>query len=189
MFRLAEKKDAAALLAVYAPYVENTVVSFEYTPPTAEEFAARIAELEGHLPWIIAEHQGKVLGYVCAHPYASREAYQWSIETSIYLSPEVQRLGVGRRLYDALFELLALQGYTDAWAIISQPNPGSEAFHKAYGFAFCGELAHIGYKQGQWLGVTNWHKSVIPGDAPPQPLRRLGELNPGQISGILARHA
>lgn len=189
MFRLAVKEDAAKLLQIYAPYVENTVVSFEYAPPTQEEFAARVAELEGNLPWIVAEHQGEMLGYVYAHPYAPREAYQWSVETSIYLRADVQRLGVGRRLYDALFELLALQGYTDAWAILSKPNPGSEAFHKAYGFDFCGEFPHIGYKQGQWLGITTWHKSILAGEECPQPLCRLETLKAAEVSEILARHA
>ena len=189
MFRFAQKSDAAALLGVYAPYVKDTVISFEYDVPTVEEFTGRVAELEGKLPWIVAEHQGEVLGYVCAHPYAMREAYQWSLETSIYLRSDVHRLGVGRRLYDALFELLALQGYTDAWAILSKPNPGSEAFHEAYGFTICGEFPHIGYKKGEWLGVTTWHKSILAGDAPPSPPRPLAELDPAKTAEILARHA
>ena len=104
--RMAAPEDAAALVAIYAPYVEVTAISFEYTVPTVEEFAGRIRKTLERYPYLVAEAGGKIVGYAYASPFHSRAAYQWAAECSIYVEQSCRQSGVGRRLYTALEELL-----------------------------------------------------------------------------------
>lgn len=190
MLRFATKEDAKALREIYRPYVTDSVASFEYLPPTVEEFAQRIEDcIDAGNPFLVATHQGKLLGYACVHPYALREAYKWSVETSIYLNSEVHRCKVGTKLYNALFAICRAQGYREAWAIVSNPNDLSDAFHLAYGFEDCGILPHIGYKMGRWLGIRNWHFTLIPGDDAPEPIKRVEELPVDFVEKILKENA
>lgn len=190
MFRLALPQDAPEIVQLYRPYVENTTVTFEYETPTKQEMARRIDQLAGRLPWILAFHEGKLLGYAYAHPYAERAAYQWSVETSIYMAQHARHLGVGRRLYGALFELLQCQGLRCAVAIVTSPNPASDAFHQALGFEKVGFLPNIGYKQEKWLAVSLWQKAIAPGEkTPPAKVRPLCELCPETVQKILQEYA
>lgn len=190
MLRFANLSDAAELLAIYRPYVEQTTITFEYETPSLEEFSNRMAAgAAAGYPWIVAQHAGKLLGYAYAHPYAQRAAYQWSVETSIYLDQAARRLGVGRKLYRALMALCRLQGCREMWAIVTDPNPASNAFHKACGFTDCGLLPHIGYKRGQWLGVRTWHYELIQGDDAPAPVVPAQMLNAAQVEQIWKENA
>lgn len=189
MLRFALPDDASALRSIYAPYVEQTTVTFEYTVPTQAEFRRRIEETADRWPWIVAVHAGEILGYAYAHPYGEREAYQWSAETSIYLKQEVHGLGVGRKLYTALFALLRLQGCCDAWAVIASTNKASDAFHAALGFTPCGTVPHIGYKMGQWLGVSTWRHIITPGDGAPAQIIPVSALDRDTVQKILRENA
>jgi L-amino acid N-acyltransferase YncA len=123
--RVADPADGAALAAIYGPHVEQSATSFELEAPSADEMAARIRATLTRYPWLVAERDGVILGYAYATEHRARRAYQWGVEVSVYVRDDVQREGVGRRLYTRLFELLRQQGFYTAYAGITLPNPGS----------------------------------------------------------------
>ena len=123
MIRLATLDDASGVQAIYAPIVRETAISFELEPPTVAEMEQRIVKTLEHLPWLVCERRGNILGYVYASQHRTRAAYQWSVDVSVYVHPNARRLGVGQALYRSLFALLALQGFYNAYAGITLPNP------------------------------------------------------------------
>jgi len=152
--RLVRPTDAAAVAAIYAPAVIERAISFEFEPPDAEEMARRIAKTRPAHPWIVAERDGRVVGYAYAGRHRERDAYAWSVDVSVYVHSDVQRAGVGRGLYTALFAILALQGYRTAFAGATLPNPGSIGLHTAMGFRPVGVYEGVGYKLGRWHDVA-----------------------------------
>jgi L-amino acid N-acyltransferase YncA len=152
VIRLATPADAARIRAIYAPYVRETVVSFELEPPSVDEMADRIRKT---VTWLVCEDaQGTVVGYAYASKHRDRAAYQWSVDVTVYIDAGFHRKGVGRGLYTALFGLLRLQGYYNAYAGITQPNDGSVGLHTAMGFQPVGVYRGVGYKFGQWHDVA-----------------------------------
>lgn len=160
MIRAAAEADLPAILEIYAPYVENTTYSFEYTVPTAAEFTQRFRTITARFPWLVWEENGRVLGYAYGSAPFERAAYAWSGEVSIYLAPEIQGRGVGRKLYEALETIMQRQGYRALYAIITDENAGSLAFHRALGYREAGHLSRCGLKFGRWLGVTWMEKQL-----------------------------
>ena len=159
--RAARESDLSAMLAIYAPYVENTTFSFEYTVPTPEVFLTRFQEHTAQFPWLIWEEQGIVLGYAYAGAPWERAAYRWCAEASIYLAPQARGRGIGRQLYGKLEQILKTQGYRTLYALITSENTGSLAFHEALGFCFRAEFPACGYKLGRWLGVIWMEKQLL----------------------------
>ena len=153
MLRIATEADVPAILAIYAPYVENTTITFEYQIPTEQEFLARFRSITADFPWLVWEEEGKILGYAYACLPFARAAYAWCAEPSIYLSPEAQGKGIGRKLYLALEALLKLQGYRVLLALITGENLHSLRFHEKLGYGFAGELKNCGFKLGRWCSV------------------------------------
>ena len=162
--------DAPAIAAIYAPYVNDTVVSFEETPPSADEMRARIAQTVATHPWIVGEEDGAMVGYAYARPYHPRPAYRWTCETSIYLDRGRRRHGVGRRLYEALLAILVERRFTSAMALISVPNDESTGFHEALGFRAVGRSAGVGFKHGAWQDVAYYQRDLAPRTVPPRAL-------------------
>ena len=169
MIRIARVEDIPAILAIYAPYVLNTTATFEYTVPTLEEFSARFAAITSQFPWLVWEENGVVLGYAYASAPFSRAAYQWCAEPSIYLSPKIQGNGVGKQLYTVLEELLRRQGYQVLYALITQENLASIAFHKKLGYTQTALLPRCGWKFDRWLGVVWMEKRYNPVNFPSIP--------------------
>jgi L-amino acid N-acyltransferase YncA len=167
--RLAAPEDAAAVLAIYAPIVRNTAISFEVEPPTLVEMAERIATTLQHLPWLVCDRQGEILGYVYASAHRVRAAYQWSVDVTVYIHPAARRTGIGRALYTALFALLARQGFFQCFAGITLPNPASVGLHESLGFHTIGIYRRVGYKLGAWHDVGWWQRALQPGQHPPAP--------------------
>lgn len=167
--RPADLADAAAMLEIYAPYVEQTTVSSEYIAPSLEEFRGRIRTFSEKLPWLVCMVDGRVAGYGYASPHRTRAAYQWSVETSIYVSPDFHRHGIARALYSALFELLRMQGYYNIYVGITSPNERSMKFHKAMGFIISGAYQNSMYKFGQWRDVLWMGKQLREHEGEPQP--------------------
>lgn len=167
--RTATPDDAAACLAIYAPYVRDTVVSFEYEPPTVDEFRARMGAVLPHKPWLVAEVDGRTAGYAYAATFRARVAYQWTAEVAVYVNHARHRRGVGRVLYSALIDRLRSLGYRTLVAGISLPNPQSVGFHEALGFRQTAHFPAVGYKFGAWQDTGFWVLDLGPGCAPAPP--------------------
>ena len=161
MIRFATKEDLPQILAIYAPYVTNTTASFEYEVPTEEEFARRFETITAQFPWLVWEEDGQILGYAYGSAPFERAAYRWCAEPSIYLAPEAQGKGIGRRLYTVLEDLLQKQGYRLLYAIITSENAGSIAFHEKLGYRHLATFPGCGYKHGKQLGVV-WMEKDLP---------------------------
>ena len=159
--RIATQADLSQILAIYAPYVENTTASFEYEAPSMEAFRARFLEITRQFPWLVWEEEGTILGYAYACAPFERAAYRWCAEPSIYLMPQAQGKGIGKKLYKALEEILTAQGYRLSYAIITSENEVSLAFHRAMGYKETAQFPGCGYKFGRWLGVTWMEKSLV----------------------------
>ena len=174
--RTATGADGRALADIYAPVVEDTHVSFETDPPDAEEMGRRIRETTDRLPWLVCEHDGRVVGYAYASPHSDRPAYRWSVDVSVYVDEGSRRHGVARGLYGSLLEILRLQGLYSAYAVIALPNPASVELHEALGFERVGLYERVGYKDGEWHDVGHWGRSLCepePSPSSPTPLEDL----------------
>lgn len=165
-------RDAAACVAIYAPYVEGGATSFEEEAPEPASFAARIAAIAATYPWLVAESEGEVVGYAYACPHRSRPAYRWAVETSVYVGGGQQRRGHGRALYLELVERLRRQRFQVACAGITLPNEASIALHEGIGFVPVGVYRRIGWKDGAWRDVGWWQLELQPAgtDLPAEPL-------------------
>lgn len=153
MLRIATVRDVPEILEIYTPYVENTTVSFEYVPPTPEEFTRRFQTITAQFPWLVWEEDGKLLGYAYASAPFSRAAYQWCAEPTVYLRPEARGRGIAARLYAVLEEILARQGYQVLYALVCAENAPSLRFHEKQGYRIAAEFPGIGYKMGHWLSL------------------------------------
>ena len=187
--RFAREEDIPAILAIYAPYVEKTAVSFEYTVPTAEEFTIRFRSITAQFPWLVWEEDGEVLGYAYGSAPFERAAFRWCAEPSVYLHPCVHRKGVGRKLYAALEALLKLQGYTLLYSLVTTDNAPSVAFHEACGYHHLATFPDCGFKHGAWHGIVWLEKrlsSVTLPDSFPAPIGAVVE-NDQKLEDILAK--
>lgn len=187
--RAATEADAPAMLALYAPYVTETTVSSEYEAPSLEEFSGRIRTFGKTLPWLICLIEGEVAGYGYAAPHRTRAAYQWSVETSIYVAQDWHRHGVASALYAALFEVLAMQGYYNIFVGITAPNERSMKFHGAMGFCISGSYQDSMYKFGQWRDVLWMAKSLRAHDGEPQPTVPFPEIKDSPLVERALRQA
>ena len=154
--RLAGPQDAAAVVSLYAPYVLQTSVTFEYDVPSVEEYRARIEEITRFFPFYLLEEDGVPAGYAYAHFFHPRKAYQWMCETTIYVGEGFHRKGYATLLYDRLLRALRAQGFCEAVAILGCPNLPSEKLHESLGFHLIGTFAKAGFKQGRWHDVK-WY--------------------------------
>jgi phosphinothricin acetyltransferase len=169
--RLATPDDAEQVQAVYAPYC-HTPISFETEPPSVEEMRGRMTKTLAQLPWLVCEQGGEVLGYAYAGQHRERAAYRWSVDTSVYVRQGNHRRGVGRALYTSLLAMLPLQGYVNAYAGATLPNPASVGLHRAMGFVLVGVYERVGFKYGAWHDVAWFQRPLRPRpDEPPPPLR------------------
>ena len=165
LIRPATPVDAPALLAIYVPYVETTAVSFETVAPDAAEFARRIATALADWQWLVAELDGRCVGYAYGSTHRTRAAYRWSVDVSAYVHPNHHRAGVGQALYGSLFTALADRGYCNAFAGIALPNDASVGLHRSVGFELVGTYRNVGRKFGRWHDVAWFQRQLR--DAPP----------------------
>ena len=172
-------RDAAAVAAIYRPAVETSVASFEEAAPGPTEMAGRMRSTLERLPWLVAEDAGTLAGYAYAAPHRQRAGYRWSVDVSVYVDPSQQGRGVGRALYDRLLDLLRRQGYRNAYAGITLPNPSSVRLHEAIGMRRIGVYARVGWKLGAWRDVAWYGMSLLDGsdtDGPPPEPRSVHEV-------------
>lgn len=189
LVRPATVDDAAAMLAVYAPVVRETAISFEEVPPTVEEFAGRVAATTARFPWLLAEEDGVVLGYCYANTWRARPAYRWNAETAVYVAAAARRRGVGDALYGALFSCLRRQHLCTAVAGITLPNAASETLHRRHGFEPTGRNPAAGFKFGAWHDVGFYRKPLLPVDVPPEEPLRFDELPAADVAAWCAAAA
>ncbi|MCH5275840.1 MAG: N-acetyltransferase [Lachnospiraceae bacterium] len=166
LIRPATSADVKDILEVYAPYIKNTVITFETEVPSIEEFTARIEKIKSKYPYLVCEMDGKVIGYAYAAKYRERAAYKYSVEISIYVDMNHQHEGIGRALYTNLFEALKSYDCYTAYACITLPNEKSIGLHKAFGFYEIGTCHNVGYKMGRWIDVIWLEKPLKQYDTP-----------------------
>lgn len=190
MIRLATPADASEIHAIYAPVVRDTAISFEWEVPTVAEMEERIAKVMSFRPWLVWREAGEIGGYAYASVFRERLAYQWSTEVSVYMHPDYQGRGFGKRLYLALFDVLRLQGFCRAIAGATLPNEATERLHLSLGFKEFGRLPAAGYKFGQWHDVVFWHLPLC--ELPPvaKPLRSIHEIaGTREFNDAIEKHA
>lgn len=168
--RAARPEDAAAIAAIYAPYVLGGTVSFESEAPDARAMRGRMTASDGFYPWLVAtngDEAGGVLAYAYATRFRDRPAYAYVVETSVYVAGAVAGQGVGRLLYEALVDTLRAQGFTQAIGVIALPNDASIRAHEAAGFRRAGVFREIGFKHGRWIDVGYWQCQLNESRVPP----------------------
>lgn len=166
-FRTARPEDVEELLKIYAPYVENTAITFEYKVPSIEEFQQRIENTLRKYPYFVAEQNRKPAGYAYAGPLKERAAYDWAVETTIYIQQEKRGIGIGKRLYDRLESVLKEQGILNLYACIAYPEQEDEYltmdsvnFHKRLGYQQIGKFQNCGYKFQRWYHMIWMEKEI-----------------------------
>lgn len=174
MIRLATPKDAAEMLKIYAHYVVNTAISFEYEVPSEEEFRERIESTLKRYPYIVAEQEGHIIGYAYVSIFHERKAYDWAVETSIYVDKNCKRSGCGMQLYQALEKILKKQHINNLYACIAYTEQEDEYltndsmhFHEHLGYELVGTFKQCGYKFNKWYDMI-WMEKMI-GEHPEMP--------------------
>jgi phosphinothricin acetyltransferase len=169
--RQATPEDAGAIADIYRPIVLETTISFEWVPPTVEDFRARITKTLARYPWLVAEDTGHAIGgYVCAGGHRDPPSYQWSVNTSVFVREGYRGQGIGKALYAGLFRQLVSLGYYRAFAGVALPNAASVALHESVGFQRLGVYEQVGYKFGAWRDVAWFQKELqLAGLEPPKP--------------------
>lgn len=165
--RIAAIEDASELLEIYSYYVTNTAITFEYDVPALEEFETRISNILPQYPYLIAECGDKIVGYAYASPFKTRAAYQWNVETSIYVHKDYKGNGIGKVLYDALEKILKVQNVLNMNACIAYAEKedeyltnDSKKFHEKLGFSLVGEFHQSGFKYNRWYNMIWMEKSI-----------------------------
>ncbi len=171
LIRFARADDACRILEIYAPYITDTVISFEYDVPAIEDFSARVEEIRSHYPYLVYERDGLVTGYAYASAYSSRAAYNYTVDLSVYVDAAYCGQNMGECLYAAMFDILAKQGFYSAYACITATNQNSLKFHRRMGFTDAGTHPLAGFKHGKWLDVCWYVKHLKEHNGAPQLLK------------------
>ncbi|HMG68312.1 MAG TPA: GNAT family N-acetyltransferase [Chitinophagaceae bacterium] len=185
LIRVAAKGDAAPILDIYAPYIENTSFTFETEVPTIDAFKERIDGYLQSWPWLVCEIDEVIAGYAYGTKHRERTAYQWSLESSVYVHDDYQRGGVAKALYTALIDILKLQQFRNLYAVINLPNEKSVAFHENLGFAYFATYKNVGYKLGRWKNVGWWELQLNEYSIEPAAPTKFPEIDKKKIDAIL----
>lgn len=192
--RIASEEDAEKLLEIYAPYVENTAISFEYDVPSLDEFRSRIGNTLKKYPYLIAEQDGEIVGYTYASSFHQRAAYAWGAETSIYVRMDKRGSGIGRELYEAMEYALVLQNVLNVNACIGYPSEEDEyltknsvQFHEHMGYRFVGEFHKCGYKFNRWYNIAWVEKKLGEHLDQPTPVTKFAEIQDQFLNWLKTR--
>lgn len=165
--RMATEQDAKQLLNIYAPYITHTAITFEYDVPSVEEFQNRIRNIQKKYPYLVAERDGEILGYSYAHEFYGRAAYDWCVETTIYVKMDCKGQGIGKLLYQQLEELLKQMNIINLNSCIAYTEEEdeyltnqSESFHRHFGYQLVGRFHKCGYKFDRWYDMI-WMEKMI----------------------------
>ena len=165
--RVATLADVAALLQIYAPYVQKTAITFDYEVPTLKEFTEKIGHLLKKYPVLVAETEEGIVGYAYADTFKNKQAYDWAVETTIYVAEDCKKMGVGRLLYEELESILKSQNIVNLNACIAYPEEEDEhltkdsvLFHEKLGYRMVGEFRQCGYKFNHWYNMVWMEKHI-----------------------------
>ena len=187
IIRVAAKDDAAGMLEIYAPFILNSGITQETEVPSVEDFQKRVTSTLEERPWLVCDINNEIAGYAYAGKHRERKGYQWCTEPSLYISEQYFGFGVAHALYTALFDILKLQGYVNAYAVITLPNDRSVAFHKKFGFDHLTTYKKIGYKLGRWHDVGWMQYEINPHRKDPMDPVKLSAINKSVIDSILLK--
>lgn len=159
MIRNATIADSQVIADIYNGYIRDTSITFEETPVDAQIIGSRISKVieQLNLPWIVYEEEGQIIGYAYAGQWKERSAYRYSVEVTVYLAPEQHGKGIGRKLYDELFQRLRQLNIHCALAVITLPNEASIRLHEKLGMKKVAVFPEVGLKFGKWHDVGYWH--------------------------------
>lgn len=182
--RLAKKEDIASIVEIYAPYVLNTAITFEYAVPSLAEFQNRYETILQKYPFLVAVASGEVVGYAYAGSFIDRQAYDWTAELSIYIKNTLHQKGIGKKLYAELEKILHLQNVQICYACIAYSslendpfiNNTSIFFHQKLGFAKIGDFMQCGYKFNRWYSMCFMEKRLVPQETAPKPFIPFSKL-------------
>ena len=190
--RVATPDDAAAILEIYAPYVRNTAITFEYDVPSVFEFRKRIENTLEKYPYIVAVKEDEIIGYAYIGAFVGRAAYNWSAETTVYLRGDKKKLGLGRMLYQAIERISAAQNILNLNACIGVPESEDEYltrnsvdFHTHMGYSLVGEFHKCGFKFGRWYDMVWMEKIIGKHDGNPALMIPFSKLNTETIAMLL----
>lgn len=183
--RQVQLSDAEQILKVCTPFITDTCISFEYTVPSLKEFTKRIENISAEYPYLVLEEDGEIVGYVYAHRYLERAAYNWDVEVTIYLAPRAQGKGLGVILYGALEKLMALQNIKNLYSCITGDNVHSIEMHRAIGYKLIGTFQKAGFKHDRWLDVVWMEKVIGEKEEAPQPFVKFPEVEACAVEKVL----
>ncbi|WP_460498960.1 GNAT family N-acetyltransferase [Glycomyces tarimensis] len=172
--RFARPDDVPAICAIVNHSIAHHTANFRTEPQAEAEWAHDLAEYGERYPWLVAVERDEVLGLAYAKPWNPRGAYDWTAEATIYVADGHHGKGIGSLLYGSLIKRLEQQGFRSLMAQVTQPNPGSEALHSAFGFERIGTVRDAGYKHGEWHDVCIWQRELATLDDPPKPTAPVG---------------
>jgi L-amino acid N-acyltransferase YncA len=185
--RLATELDAAQIREIYSPNVLENAISFETEVPSIKEMKTRIQTFLQKYPWIVCVVNGEIAGYVYASKHRDREAYQWSCECTVYMNNSFKGKGIGKELYQLLFQILKLQQFRNVYGVITLPNQPSVAIHESCGFKHFATYENIGYKFGKWHSVGWWKLQINEYDLQPPPPLKFPELDSERITDLFQK--
>lgn len=188
-FRRATEEDVVPILAIYAPYVTDSAITFEYDVPSEEEFRQRIRTISAEYPYFVCESDGQIIGYAYAHRHMERAAYQWNAEISIYIRQGFTGKGLGKIMCQALIDLLRLQGIRNVFSCVTIPNERSAHLHHSMEFSTEGIFQNAGYKCGKWQTIAWFRKNIAPYTNEPAPFSPISRIDRQLIDSILEKNA
>ena len=184
---MATADDAGGMLNIYTPFILNSGITQETEVPSEKEFQTRIISNLAERPWLVCEIDKQIAGYAYAGKHRDRRGYQWCTEPSVYISEKYYGVGIAYALYAALFDILKLQGYVNAYAVITLPNDRSINFHKKFGFEYLTTYKKIGYKLGHWHDVGWMEYEIIPHKKDPNDPIKFPQIDKAMIDPILTK--
>lgn len=188
-FRRATEDDVVSILAIYAPYVTDSAITFEYDVPSEEEFRQRIRTISAEYPYFVCESDGQIIGYAYAHRHMERAAYQWNAEISIYIRQGFTGKGFGKTMCQTLIDILRLQGIRNVFSCVTIPNERSAHLHHSMEFSTEGIFQNAGYKCGKWQTIAWFRKNIAPYTNEPAPFLPISRIDRQLIDSILEKNA
>lgn len=183
--RMATQDDAKEILTIYAPYISDTVITFEYEIPSLDNFKERIRSINSDYPYLVCLIDGKIVGYAYAQRFKERAAYAWNAELSVYIKENNTKLGIGTALYSALIDILKLQNIENVYGCVTYPNVRSEKLHQYFGFELVARIHKAGYKCNNWHDVVWFEKIIGSHDDSPKIIKLINQIDKQKIQHIL----